>query len=150
MARRATHNAIGIATGAMSALLLADNQSKRNRSLEVCGGCFGGSIGSWLPDKIDPATGPNHRSLGHGILPIGCVAYVSWEQLKSFQDKLRQIADELAANRSDSMTPVELGLNQIAECICRILAGMIPGVLAGYISHLALDFTTPKGLPLVG
>jgi membrane-bound metal-dependent hydrolase YbcI (DUF457 family) len=37
----------------------------------------------------------------------------------------------------------------LMETACRLLAGFLAGFFAGYLSHVALDFATPRCLPLV-
>jgi len=46
-------------------------------------------------------------------------------------------------------TPLERLWQGLVELLCRIGAGALAGLLAGYCSHVALDALTPAGLPLL-
>lgn len=60
---------------------------------------------------------------------------------------------------SEALAPISHGLSADNEAVrlwhtilaslWQMAAGALAGALAGYLSHLALDATTPKGLPLV-
>lgn len=78
-----------------------------------------GIAGAILPDKIEPAFHPNHRAFFHSFTSGGGVTY-----------SIKKVATEPASIHSDFRYPV--------------LA-----FLLGYCSHLVLDGTTPKGLPLI-
>lgn len=149
MAKRAVHDMFGVGAGAIFAVYRAGDQPSANVVLEGIGGILGGLAGSRLPDIFDPPTSPNHRGLAHGVLTTSGGTYVIWEWLKQLQDWLRTQADELAAERQGQLTDAERLWNQLLEWLYRMIAGAIMGLVAGYTSHLALDFTTRKGLPLV-
>lgn len=146
---RPAHDLVGAAAGAAASYYFARNQSDGDRFLEIIGGSIGGIVGSRLPDVIDPPTSPNHRSLGHGVVPVGCTAYAVWELLERSQAALRAKADDLRNDRDGLDGELRKLGSQLLEWLCRILAGMVMGVVGGYASHLALDVTTAKGLPLV-
>ena len=72
-----------------------------------------------VPDILEPAVHPNHRSLFHGLAMAGCAGY------------------GVKAAASQQEWP-------------EWMKALAVGAAVGYLSHLALDATTPKSLPLLG
>ena len=116
---------------------------------EAAGGAVGGYGGGVLPDRIDVATHPGHRAEAHSMAITGTVGWIVRENLPEWQAALRIHADRLAAMRMQTETPLLQALFWIAEYFCRFVAGLAAGVLAGYASHLMLDFFTPASLPVI-
>lgn len=77
-----------------------------------------GFVGAILPDKLEPAYNPNHRSNCHSITLAGLNIY-GIDMVNDF----------------DRLDP-------------RLKSGL-KAFLGGYLSHLVLDFTTPKSLPII-
>ncbi len=75
-----------------------------------------------LPDILEPASSPNHRSIFHGLafaVFLGtCLHRLNQWQPQTELDKLVKTVGMLA--------------------------------VSAYLIHLALDFTTAKSLPLIG
>jgi hypothetical protein len=46
-------------------------------------------------------------------------------------------------------TSLEQTWAEISEFIWTLLAGFLNGLAAGYVSHLLLDATTPRGIPFL-
>jgi hypothetical protein len=92
---------------------------------------------------------PN-RSLGHGVLPSVAGAGFLVKQVPAWQRALRGEADRRAALRANGATGPDAVAAFLGEVACRLLAGALPGLIAGYVSHLALDLGTPRRLPLIG
>lgn len=136
MPNRTVHIPAGVASGATFASVRAINERDEVIYARAIGGLIGGYFGAQLPDIIDPSTnGPNHRSLGHGVLPNACAAaYLQ----KPYED----LRGYLSVRAEEYNTPIPSALIQC-------LIGMLDGFIAGYVSHLVLDSFTPKGLPLV-
>ena len=149
MAKKSAHDLGGMASGAVIAALLAGAQPSEHVALEVAGGALGGWLGSRLPDLLDPPTTPNHRSAGHGALSAIAIGRSVGDRVKEIQRHLRVTADDLASVRATLETDLQRFFNLILEWICRLLAGAAAGVASGYASHLVLDMTTPRGLPLL-
>jgi hypothetical protein len=72
------------------------------------------------------------------------------KQLPAWQRALRAEADCHAARRRNAASDADAFRAFVGEAVCRLLAGALPGLVAGYASHLALDLTTPRRLPLFG
>jgi hypothetical protein len=116
---------------------------------EAIGGFAGGWLGGALPDIIDPPTSPQHRNFGHGVATVAGVVTWTADALMDLQERLRSQADRLQEDRWQLQNDFDLAISTIAELALRFLAGLLDGLIAGYVTHLALDFWTPGGIPLI-
>lgn len=80
-----------------------------------------GGTGARLPDLIEPASNPNHRAFFHSAVVLTAAVYCAY--------RLWQWEPEDDAEK--------------------ILKWLGLGLTIGYVSHLALDATTPKSIPLI-
>lgn len=110
-----------VGAGVGLAVALSDHDKHQQEQSPVLGAIIGAFAGK-LPDILEPALNPNHRQFFHSITFVGMLGYV----LKKTYDWKPE----------DNF-----------EKVIRLMA-LCAGV--GYLSHLALDATTPKSLPLVG
>lgn len=119
MSNAAAHSGGGLAVG-IAASFLDQNPPEERFTL---GSILTGSalFGAKLPDILEPAHHPNHRQFYHSIVVL--VAALGGATL------LWRWRPETADGR-------------------RIRAALF-GLSAGYCSHLGMDMTTPKGLPLI-
>ncbi len=85
---------------------------------EVLAVGLSGAVVALVPDMLEPATNPNHRSLFHSGATLGLISYGGNKILQNTQ----------------------LTENQKAWLLSLGVA---------YGSHLALDGTTPKSIPLL-
>lgn len=139
MPNRNVHLPVSITVGAGVATLVASDEAFSVKLARAFGGFLGGGCGGLLPDIFDPPrNGPNHRSVGHGILPIGGALVLGRDALIELRGRIKEFADD---RRADGMIMLALA--------AEFLIGTIDGLIAGYVAHLALDATTPRGLPLV-
>lgn len=144
MPNRDLHRPTGVILGFSASLLLASHARSPRPGLEALAGAVGGWIGGALPDWIDPADSPNHRSAGHSVLGAGSVLVFSIVRLRSWQCWFRRQA-EAAQTRATA----EGQSWSLESTLYHALAGFIAGVIAGYIGHLADDAGTPFGLPIL-
>jgi len=137
MSSRDTHDLAGAIVGAAVGGLAAKHAGSDNHEIlaAVAGGALGGIFGSRLPDTIEPATHPRHRSTAHSMMVAGGGLLVAHEAVPSFLDGWR--------SGRTFLTPGERVLGAF-------MRGAAIGAPAGYASHLALDATTPAGLPIFG
>lgn len=119
MASAAVHAIAGVASGAI--VLAATEKNDPEQSASPLLGGLGGLVGGKLPDVFEPATSPNHRRFCHSVAFAVGVGVVTYKLYKW------QPTDAWGE-------------------FLRVL-GVAVGV--GYLSHLLLDLTTPKSLPLV-
>lgn len=147
MPRKPTHVMGGFLTGTAASGIGANAVPERHRSQFMLAAALGGIIGGIAPDFLDPPDTPNHRSTFHSLVAIGLLvaaAKANWhahclEQAVACETKMERLAIG-SPERIDE---------ERKALIWRCVAGFLIGFLAGYASHLALDGTTPRGLPLV-
>ena len=120
-----------------------------DRFLEVAGGVLGGVLGGLLPDVFDPPCHPHHRSLAHGVLPVIAGAGVWVQGLAGWQTHLREQEEAYSCLRVSTVDPFLAAWYGFVEMALRVLCGTVAGLGAGYLTHVALDFTTPCCLPLI-
>lgn len=149
MANRRAHTIVGSALGGTTAFLLARDQDPEHRLVEALGGALGGAWGGRLPDLIEPALHPGHRSVAHALVPAGVVGAAVVPRFRAGQQHVRRWADRCRARRDAATSTLEQFFWWLAEMACRIVAGAMAGAAAGYASHLLLDAATPRGLPLL-
>ena len=139
MANGKVHVAVGRGAGVATAGIAARNEDAQVIFLRALGGFFGGDLGGRMPDLLDPpCNGPNHRSVAHGLIPLGSTMVWGKDSFVRLRDFLKQKALEFSRQESFLMA-----------ALCQICIGIVDGFLAGYASHLALDAVTPMGLPIV-
>lgn len=144
-----THLSVGGPTGLGFAVVNSFDQKGINVAMEALGGWLGGAAGAILPDAIDPPNHSWHRGIGHGIAPVGAASTLWAENLSSWQLGLRQAADRHHIQQDWGQDPFAAFGHLLAEWLLRIAAGFVAGFGAGYISHIILDFGTPRCVPLV-
>lgn len=149
MSNGPVHKAIGVAAGIGAGMLASREQAGTARAYELVGAGVGGWLGAKGPDWIDPPIHPCHRSLGHSMALAAIVWKYVVENVGRWQDTLRAKAKEHAALAERSRDPLQRLWHVLLATVCRLAAGFLVGLSAGYASHLALDFATPKCLPLL-
>jgi len=149
MANGKEHREIALVVGAAAAFCCASDAPRDNAIVETIGGALGGYVGGVLPDVIDPPIHPGHRSLGHGVLPVGATAKYYVENVRAWQEELRRLARGYAQSAARANSESERTKYLLLETLCQLAAGFVVGIGAGYVSHLAMDACTPKGLPLL-
>lgn len=144
-----THKIVGTAVGGGRALIAARGQSTPNQIVEVLGGALAGSWAGNLPDALEPALHPGHRKAAHS-LAVGAAAMIADSSLRRVAVSCRDWADELRARRLNSDGVLASILLWIAEMVLRGVTGACHAIVPAYLSHLVLDVTTPRGLPVFG
>lgn len=145
------HAIIGKAAGTVMALARADqNDTFWDLVLRAVGGYVGGNVGQVLPDFLEPAIHSFHRDVAHSIaFGVGVVELTrrlieAWEMYCRTQAaaarERRNVEDATDGDRFGSFAE---------ETFWKMAIGFAPGVAAGYVSHLAADATTPRGIPML-
>lgn len=154
MACLRTHKIVGAASGAVYAGYKASNQP--GSMIEMIGGGVGGYWGGILPDQLEPALSSWHRNGFHSATAGGGVIYASnmlsdWATACRLQAERYRAVQTVRDPITGAFLPVPINLFQkLAELFWSFLAGVLNGFCAGYVSHLALDAVTPRGIPLLG
>jgi len=149
MAGRREQDAAGIVTGVATALLTRRKKASAYELVaEALGGALGGGIGSRLLDFFEPAI-HSYRNVVHSVAFAGTVTVKGTKRAARPQARLRAQADEFAERRTWHHGLFEWMVLWLAETACRVATGFIAGAIPGYLSHLALDAKTPRGIPLL-
>lgn len=77
MSKRRTHIAVGFGAGALAGWLAAHAQGRQASLSEILTWGGVGSLGSLLPDALEPATYPWHRDVAHSVVTLGAAAYLA-------------------------------------------------------------------------
>jgi hypothetical protein len=151
MPRRGVHLLVGVPAGTLCAATLSKGLGQTQQLAEVAGGGLGGYYGALLPDIIEPSYHPRHRALAHSAVLGGSLALAAQKRVDKLQAACRTRA--AAAARDRVMFPIgtpEYNWCVVLEHFYHFLAGLLVGLLIGYLSHLALDALTPSSLPILG
>jgi hypothetical protein len=152
-----THKFVGAGSGAVYAAYRAKEHHGPNWWIEVAGGAAGGFVGGILPDILEPAISSWHRGAAHSCAAGGGVVaaksvLTAWEKAcRENAEKCRAIQ---ALQLGNTFVPVPADpfsqlLYKLFEALWRFLAGFVNGFAAGYVSHLALDATSSRSIPLL-
>jgi len=131
--------------GTLAAVLAAGDHRGMASAL---GGAIGGWVGGMAPDVLEPATSGHHRDFAHSV--AGGALFLN-PSLFALATQWREKGEALenAASAMDDAVPERENLLFRAFAL-HFAAGALVGFLAGYVSHLVLDATTPRGIPLLG
>lgn len=147
MPNRRVHVTAGVITGLGAGLVTARELPQEHQLIHVTFAALGGVVGSMLPDVIEPATSPNHRGAFHSLLAVAGLtagATADWAARchgRAAECDARAAGCQVGSRERTDEERKALGF--------RALAGLIVGLLAGYGSHLLLDSTTARSLPLI-
>jgi hypothetical protein len=152
-----THRLVGAGTGAVFAGFRAKQQKNHHWWAEVAGGALGGYIGGQLPDLLEPAISSWHRDVAHSCTAGGAIIAMG-NALAAFEAACRENAEKCTALQMEQhgntfvfvpANPISRLLLSLFELLWRVAAGFANGLAAGYVSHLALDYATPRSIPLL-
>lgn len=110
------HSTVGIIVGIITLSMLGGQNDLVSGPVPALVAVTFSTVGAILPDMLEPATNPHHRSFFHSVIVLIITSLLSYHLL----------------NGMDSANMFMIGF-----------------LGAGYVSHLALDFTTPESLPLI-
>jgi membrane-bound metal-dependent hydrolase YbcI (DUF457 family) len=147
MPNRKVHIMAGIMSGTAVAGYRARNLTGEDLLLELAGGCLGGLIGGIAPDLFEPAINSWHRSVAHSS--SSCLASAGlMQKCATLQQQCRADARRHTQLKLVSQDDWTRFWHAVMAFAWALLSGFIVGVPAGYLSHLVLDSTSPRGIPL--
>ena len=149
MANRKQHAILGATAGVGGYAIYSLIKEETPSLPELIGAGLSGVAGAFLPDIIEPATSPNHRSFFHSVSFVGIAGPPAWSCAWTFKDEQIRIAKECEARALATPNGFEKFLWELRALLHKFLAGLLPGLVLGYASHLAADATTPMGLPFL-
>lgn len=149
MANRSTHTTAGTVAGLCLSGSLARREPLSALAVEATGGAVGGALGSLVPDWIEPALHSWHRSFAHSYTTASALATATIQWLEQWQQHCRNIAASHDEARARATSDGMRLWHAFMAILWRFVSGFVAGFPAGYLSHLALDGCTPRGLPLL-
>lgn len=102
MPNRKTHSLVGMTAGAGYAAYQAKGQSTSKVWAELLGGAVGGYFAGQLPDVLEPAIHPWHRSIAHSGTVATTVLATARTKAISWQDHCRKQAEACRIKRQSS------------------------------------------------
>ncbi len=148
MPSRDVHVPVGLGTAFIASLYLSKDQKPEHQIYEAIGALFGGYWGSRLPDIFEPANNPHHRAAAHSLATGTTISVTAIEAANAWATFFREKAERLAQQRQTMRSPEAEITSGILEILSSIAAGVVPGLITAYMSHLALDVCTRRSLPL--
>jgi membrane-bound metal-dependent hydrolase YbcI (DUF457 family) len=149
MADRKRHVVLGAAVGLSGYALYLWVRGEKISLPELIGASLSGVAGALLPDVLEPATNPNHRSFFHSVSFASAAGLSVWSWAWRIRDEQVRFAEECEWRANAVCDEHEKNGWRWKALWHRFLAGLIPGLILGYASHLAADAVTPKSLPLL-
>lgn len=150
MANHKEHLLYGAAAGAATYVIDYTLSGREFSVAELIGATMSGMASAKLPDLIEPADHPNHRSTFHSITFSATALPVAWQWTQSKREEHLKLADKYAALAVQAVSEQEKQMWQQRAFWHKFVAGAILGIVPGYASHLLADAFTPKSLPLLG
>jgi hypothetical protein len=121
---------------------------------ESIGALTGSYWGARLPDLIEPPNRPNHWGMAHSIAAALALIVADGTCGERIHSSFRSIGDEYfnwGTEYASESKPLQATLCELAGILSYMLAGLVVGFPAAYLSHLGLDQLACKSdLPLVG
>ncbi|MES2177965.1 MAG: metal-dependent hydrolase [Gemmatimonadota bacterium] len=147
MPNKKTHLAAGAIAGLVTGLATMTLFEEKDRFAHVLACTLSASGSALLPDLIEPALNPRHRSTAHSLAAAaGIGALARARHHAHCLDQAAQCERRAATLAKDS----DAWRNEMLNArLWRLAVAAILGSMAGYASHLVLDGMTPMGLPLL-
>jgi hypothetical protein len=149
MSNHRTHVRVGAVAGGAAAAYLARHQPGPLALAETLGGGLAGALGAKIPDILEPAVHSWHRSTAHSVTVGGGAVAVAMRSVRSWQRHCRDQVAQHSRQQAESADPIVGLWHGLMVLVWSFLCGVAPGMAAGYMSHLALDACTPRGLPVI-
>ena len=138
----------GFIGGPVAGIAWSLRANRQPTLVEACGWFASGALGAKAPDLLEPAICPTHRRFCHS----GCVLAFNLAALQNqgLQDLVQGLCDRAAEyHRWAEIDQTNAVRYELSAYLFEFLAGVVPGFLGGYVSHLFLDLSTPSRLPLL-
>lgn len=142
-----THKIVGGLAGLISLSLLPP-LSSGGGSATLVGRVAGGVVGGLLPDRLEPATSPRHRSTCHSAT-AGGMALTALDIARKIEAYLQRRSAEIRHEAQGQSDAVLMFLQKVWAWVVEFFGGTAVGVVVGYVSHLIADMFTPAGIPVV-
>jgi membrane-bound metal-dependent hydrolase YbcI (DUF457 family) len=144
------HRAVGIAAGAGIAITTHRAENTLELIIEALAGAAGGALGAKLPDWAEPAVSSWHRGPIHSLAVTGTTMLTARDGIRQLDHNVQQHIAALRRKQSTAVTPEERQQQMLEILVWLAVVAFCKGVAIGYLSHVAMDATTPRGIPLLG
>lgn len=115
----------------------------------LLGAAVGGAIGGALPDVLEPAIHPHHRDYCHGAAGTLWLATNGLAATIGLSEFLRKQSESQRCERlARSTDPLNEPSFTLIEIVNRIVAALLVGIVVGYVSHVAADACSKRGVPV--
>lgn len=148
MSNRKEHIIFGIGLSLGVVVLTKVLEQKEFTLPELLGLILGSYTGSRLPDILEPAHHPNHRKIFHSVTVLSGVV-ASTPAMFKFADGQLEIAQQKRKQGLVAKSTEEKDSDLLSVWVHEFISGFSRTCLTGYASHLILDSTTPKSLPIL-
>lgn len=148
MPDRIEHYAAGVVAGTAAIPVCRETLESKLTPLERVFCLSAALLGSRLPDLLETPDDPGHREVFHSVLSavlLGMGVQRAIAELRGSLENAREMMVRYGAK--GFQVPIELVQRYQFD---RLVICFLMGLAFGYESHLMLDETTPKGLPLIG
>lgn len=149
MPNKDEHYRVAALTGPGFTLLRAASQGRQFSAPEALGSLVSSAITSHLPDTLEPATHPNHRSTFHSVVFLGVLALFALPKIEAACQEQLRLAEVYKQKAASSLWPQQHEELLEQARWYELCAGLLGGLVPGYASHLLADYQTPKGLPFI-
>jgi len=151
MARKLEHDYGGMLVGAVVECMTAGDLPSGKRLLETAGAVCGGCLGSRIPDLIEPAIGFNHWGFAHSLTAGAGTTGISLVGVLRTRNCMRALGEEMfELSRDDDLAAPWQYFATLGGMLMYVIAGVVVGAPAGYVSHLVLDQVRSKSnLPVL-
>jgi hypothetical protein len=147
--KQSTHLMVGTVSGVGVAAYTARDQQPWDFVAEAIAGGLGGALGSLSPDLIEPAVHSWHHTIAHSYMTAAVGTVTVRRSISSWQARCRTEANRRDQLRKATSDPWLRFWRGLVAFFWRMLSGFAVGAATGYLSHLALDAVTPRGIPLL-
>jgi len=153
MPNATTHRAHSTVAGAAVGLYLARDQAPDGALARLLVAVVAAQFGGALPDILEPGLHSWHRQTAHSLAAGGGLTWLGLAPTGGLREKLgqwdlsaRQLRGRRLALPPEHADRPKLWLQELAYHA--LIAGSY-GLAVGYVTHLAADAGTPRGLPLL-
>jgi hypothetical protein len=143
------HRLGGAVAGGGVAFVTRKGQNGIETLVEVLAGAGGGILGAKVPDWIEPATHSWHRGTAHSFTVAGGITAGSSQGIVSMEASCQERIATARLRLQYAATPGEQLLHTLEILFWLALVALLKGLAGGYVSHLALDALTPRGIPII-
>ena len=144
------HRVVGVLAGGGIALGTRSAENGLELLIEMLAGMSGGALGAKFPDWAEPAVSSWHRGPVHSVTAASTTAVAATNGIAQLNQTVQQRITGLRLAKQQARTLEEQQQYTLEILFWLALVAFCKGAAVGYLSHVAMDATTPRGIPLLG